>query len=322
MENEVVELGFGWAVPRCLTGFAFPLFLQNDPAFRKSPLSVFSPKLVCAFRLLISKSFVYPLGASGGRIVVDRNDKVARRLFYVGNFDSEVGTVLSTFLRPAMTFFDVGANVGFFSILASRLVGPKGHVFSFEPDSRNFDRLARNISVSRISNVVLNRMALMDKDGSIKLKVLAEDGWGMYSSVGEPLTGVKEPRGLSGETVTQHVKCSTMDSYVMENKIGEIDLVKIDVEGAELSVLRGGKKLLGRKRGPALVIEFNRITAGILGYDLFQLRQYVESLGYTLYRVTKEGRILTKLGDVLDISRYENLVALKGTHSLIGFPRD
>jgi FkbM family methyltransferase len=311
-------LGFGWAVPHRLTGFAFPLFLANDAAFRRSPLNIFLRKLVCAFRLTIGQSFFYPLGSRGGRIVVDRNDKVARRFFYFGNFEGEVSTVLSRFLRPGTTFFDVGANVGIFSILASGLVGAKGRVFSFEPDPANFGRLARNISVSRISNVVLNRFALMDREGSVSLKVLPEDGWGMYSSVGEPLRGVKEPRGLTGETVTHQVDCSTLDNYVRDNRVEGVDLVKIDVEGAELSVLKGGERLLSARRSPVLVIEFNRITADIMGYDLFQLRQYIESLGYTLHRVTGGGRDLTKLG-VLDISRYENLVALKSNHSLGDF---
>ena len=226
--------------------------------------------------------------------------------------------MLSKFLRSGMIFLDVGANIGIFSVLVSGLVGPKGRVLSFEPDPANFRRLARNIYMSRLSNVVLNRIALMDRKGLVPLKALVEDGWGMYSSVGEPLSGVEEPSGLSGGRVTHLVRCSTLDEYVRENGIRSVDLVKVDVEGAELSVLRGGEKLLRARRAPVLIIEFNRVTTRIMGYDLLELRRYVESLGYTLHRLVGGGRYLTKLG-VLDIARYENLVALKSTHALEGF---
>jgi FkbM family methyltransferase len=283
--------------------------------FRKSPLKTFLRKLACSFSLVIAQSFIYPLSAGGGRIVVDRNDKLARTLFLKGNYESEVGAALIKFLRPGMTFLDVGANVGFFSIIGSRLVGSKGAVHSFEPDPRNFRRLARNVAVNNVSNIILNRMALMEKEGSIALRMLTEDGWGLYSSVGEPLIGVAEPRKLSGKTVTQRVVSSTLDKYVWEKKVKRIDLVKIDVEGTELSVLKGGERLLGGKNGPILIIEFNRLTTSVLGYDLCTLKEYVESLGYTLHRITDGSGSLTELGNVSNISRYENLVAVKSMRS-------
>jgi FkbM family methyltransferase len=314
------ELEFGWAVPHCLTGFAFPFFLVNDPAFRKSPLAISLRKLVCAFRLLIAESFVYPWGK--GRIVVDRNDKTSRRLFYLGTYENEVGTVLASYLRPGMTFLDVGANVGIFSILAAQLVGPTGRVFSFEPELNNFRRFVRNLSINHFTNITVNRLALMDRVGSISLKVLAEDGWGMYSSVGEPLRGVKDPKGLSGHIVRQRVECSTLDDFVRQNRLGRIDMVKVDVEGAELSILKSGKRLLGGESAPVLIVEFNRITTRACGYDLVTLKKYLEALGYTLYRVIEEGRTLARVTDVLGISRYENLVALKTVHSLGAFHPD
>lgn len=302
---------FGWAVPHRWVYFAFPLFLANDPIFRKSPLKTFLRKLAGSFSLLFTESFIYPLSAGGGRIVVDRNDKLARALFLRGNFDGEVGAALAKFLHPGMTFLDVGANVGLFSIIGSRLVGSRGVVHSFEPDPRNFCRLVRNVAVNNVSNVILNRMALMEKEGPIALRMLAEDGWGLYSSVGEPLIGAAKPRDLSGKTVTRLVTSSTLDTYVHEKKMKRVDLVKIDVEGTELSVLKGGEQLLGGKNGPVLIIEFNRVTTGVLGYDLCALQKYVESFGYTLHRITDGSRSLTKLGNVSDISRYENLVAVK-----------
>jgi hypothetical protein len=141
--------------------------------------------------------------------------------------------------------------------------------------------------------------------------MLAEDGWGLYSSAGEPLMGVEEPSGLSGRILTEQVASSTLDRYVLENKVEKIDLLKVDVEGAELSVLRGGERLL-REKAPVLIIEFNRNTTRVFGYGLSALKEYIESFGYTLYRVSEGGRNLKKLGNVLDISRYENLVAIKG----------
>jgi len=267
---------------------------------------------VCSVSLIARQSVIYPL--AGGKIVVDHYDRVSRSLFLRGRFESEVVAALKKYLSPGMTFFDVGANIGLFSIIASQLVGPLGKVHTFEPDPRNFRRLTRNIAISHFSNVILNQLALLDKNGTISLRSVAEDGLGMFSTVGEPLRGVPPTIRTSEKTLTQEVTCSTLEEYAIHHRVERIDLVKVDVEGAELSVLRGCEQLLKRKDAPVLIVEFNRVTSGVLGYDLVTLRRYVESLGYILYRITENGT-LSKLGNVLGISRYENLVAVKPAHS-------
>jgi FkbM family methyltransferase len=177
--------------------------------------------------------------ASGLRIVIDpRREKY----YWTGAYESEVQDFLADHLTPGKVFWDVGAHYGFFAGLAARLVAPGGHVLALEPAPKNFERLLDTVSRNHLENVDPRRLAVGQTVG----KVVLERG----DTTSE--WRVSPNPNLEG---TLTVPCITLDALMAESGQPP-DVVKIDVEGAELSVIRGGRRLFHEHR-PILVVEFH-----------------------------------------------------------------
>jgi FkbM family methyltransferase len=149
-----------------------------------------------------------------------------------GEAEEPVQDALSARLRPGMIFYDLGANIGLFSLLAARSVGPKGHVFSFEPDSNVAERLRRNVNRNGFSNVTISEVGVWSSIGEVSF--MAADGASPDRGTGRFVTG--------NNAVSAPIKCVTLDEFVKEHPAP--DAIKCDVEGAELEVLRGAEKLI------------------------------------------------------------------------------
>jgi FkbM family methyltransferase len=178
-------------------------------------------------------------------------------------YEPSVTDCLRSILRPGMTFCDVGANLGVFTLFASRLVGPSGRVVAFEPVPDNVEVLRTNLALNQCQNVLLIEKAVAEKRGhaTIHLSALC----GCHSLVSQPDGATA--RSLTVETVPlQEV-----------NELSQIDLLKIDVEGTEMAVLRS----LGDRRPKHVVLEYNaeRTRAGGANGAIFI--QTLRDLGYT-----------------------------------------
>ena len=143
-------------------------------------------------------------------------------------------------IEPGMLVVDGGANMGGYSLLASRRAGPAGRVFSFEPDPRNFERLAAR--VRRCANVQPVSKAIADKSGQ---SVLFLDTFHAGHSLVDGRVG---PTGIS-------VAVTSLDDFVRELGLPGLDVVKLDIEGAELLALDGMQQLLRGKRRPVILCE-------------------------------------------------------------------
>jgi len=147
---------------------------------------------------------------------------------WLGFYEFEMQRQISREVRPTSVFWDIGANVGFYSLLASKLVGA-GKVFAFEPAPRNVCYLKKHLALNRVSNVEVLAIAVSDRNG--------------VASFAAEQTGFMGR--LSGEG-SLAVSTSTMDSLVAEGKVLPPDYVKMDIEGAELLALRGGRETFQR----------------------------------------------------------------------------
>lgn len=166
----------------------------------------------------------------------------SEKFYWTGLHESWVQDVIAASLRPGGVFWDVGAHIGFMSLLASRLVGPDGTVLAFEPAVGNCERLAENARLNGARNIIIEHCALGSHAGAAVL----------YRHRGS-LTGTlvrERASGDDGEVVT----CRTLDDVSVGSPLP--DLIKIDVEGLELEVLRGGSRLLKRHH-PQLLVEFS-----------------------------------------------------------------
>ena len=178
---------------------------------------------------------------------------------WLGSFEAEKQIAISKFLRPGQTFYDIGANTGFFTLLGARCVGASGRVVAVEPLPRNIEMMEKHIAINDISNVLVVGKAISNFVGTAR-----------FSVEGYATSKISE----EGQTT---VEVTTLDALVEE--IGSPpDLVKIDIEGTEIDLLRGGKKVLGKFR-PVIILDvhskeiFNNLLEIVpgLGYEIKEL---------------------------------------------------
>ena len=169
-------------------------------------------------------------------------------------------------VKPGDVVFDIGANMGFYTIWLSKFIDD-GSIHSFEPDNANFNRLNENARINDLfERVHLNKMAVSDYDGEANFTQGLD---------GENHIAVKvEPKAVKIPSVK-------LDSYVGEKKISKIRYCKIDVEGFEFAVLKGARQLLLSKRIDVLQLEINDKIENA-GVSIDTLTKFLEEVQYTL----------------------------------------
>jgi len=203
--------------------------------------------------------------AHASPIAVER----AEQIFYVN------------YLREGMTVFDVGANIGELTLLFSRFVQPGGKVFSFEAAAATFGKLANIVSLSGRTNVEVHHLAVCDRDGLAELAVYPEEYAGWNTLADRPLASY----GIDVAPVRhEQVRSSTIDTFCRDKGITHIDLLKLDVEGAEYQVLLGARQMLDKKRVGCCVFEYGATTFD-MGNTPAMIESYLAQLGYRLRNI-------------------------------------
>jgi FkbM family methyltransferase len=191
-------------------------------------------------------------------------------------FTKEAGTCewLKSEVKPGQVFYDIGANIGIYTILAARLAGETGKVFSFEPHSANFTRLLENIAVNNLQDVVTPcNVALNNEDGFFPFNYLSSEA----ASSNSQLLSARSVHEVDFKPrVSELKRAASIDGLVDSGLIDPPDHVKIDVDGNELLILNGMKKVLeGKDRPKSIQVEINdRYKDGIW--------PFMESLDYAL----------------------------------------
>jgi FkbM family methyltransferase len=180
------------------------------------------------------------------------------KYYWTGLHELHVQKALQRELRPGAVFWDVGAHIGFTSLIASRIVGLDGRVEAFEPFPPNVERLARSVGLNGFTNLTVHPQAITDRDGTARFHLHESSLQGSL---------VEDPTAAAIE-----VACETLDTVV--RRLPRPDLIKVDAEGAELDVLEGGRQLLTTTR-PRLIVEFT--TPDLLDQARRLLPSYVAS---------------------------------------------
>lgn len=150
---------------------------------------------------------------------------------WLGTYEREKQRIMAKWVSRGMVVGDIGANTGFHTLLLSRRVGATGQVHAFEPAPRNLSFLSQHLTLNKISNVTLHASALSDHVG----QAFFDTSPGAYQ-------GRLDPAGRTAVSVT------TLDHLWENGTLPPVDLLKIDIEGAEVRALRGGERLLRRFR--------------------------------------------------------------------------
>lgn len=170
-------------------------------------------------------------------------------LYVCGSFEPNEFAFLYKFLKPGMVFVDVGANDGYYSLFAARRIGPSGQVIAFEPSTRERINLRRNLKRNGFNNVQVLASALGAAAGDADLHL----AHGVHS--GHNTLGKFAHDDVVGASL-ERVDVVTLDQVAAEMRLQKIDFVKIDVEGAEASVVAGARNVLASMR-PVMLLEIN-----------------------------------------------------------------
>jgi FkbM family methyltransferase len=171
-------------------------------------------------------------------------DLIQQTVLLEGIWDPSLTDFIKSALSPGDVFIDVGAHVGYFTLLASRRVGPTGTVLAVEPNPVAATELEENVKRSRLSNVLVEHTACGDSQRVVQLYLHTDSNSSMASLSTANATG--------GPAVV--VPCIPLDQLLQERALTRANLVKIDVEGAELLVLRGMRETM-RDLAPVIVLE-------------------------------------------------------------------
>jgi FkbM family methyltransferase len=192
--------------------------------------------------------------------------------FITGSTEPPVQRSLARYLKPGDVFYDIGANVGFFSLLAARCVGPQGMVYSFEPVNENTAAIRRNAKLNGLENLSVFEVALAEKSGSGELFLTKWDGGSSLSAATIPAAEPIEQRT---------VRVAALDDLIATEGLRPPTLVKIDVEGAEQGVIRGMLKTVARFK-PVVLYEVDDGDKTSLERRWADLDHFVAGLGYSV----------------------------------------
>jgi FkbM family methyltransferase len=201
---------------------------------------------------------------------VDMASNFGFRLTSAQGYEPETKAMLSSFLKPGMAFVDLGANEGFFSVVASRLVGPAGRVLAIEPQSRLGSVIMRNLDLNAATNVSLAQVAISDADGTADFNLAPDTNSG--SSGLSRATRYTNP--------TQSVRLLTLDSCLRENEVTSVDVMKIDVEGYEYEAILGSKDLFRSRKVVRVLIEVHDNLLKARGLRAQDISDFLTSCGY------------------------------------------
>lgn len=234
--------------------------------------------------------------SEGVRVLVDPLDRRAPAIesLNFGDFEAMDCRWLVSLVRDGDVFYDIGANVGWYSCnIAARF--PRCVVHAFEPIHRTFENLRANVELNgQAGRVTLNPVALSDYDGELRFHTDPHNPGASTCASGE-----------ATET-TQTVTCpvTTLDNHFARTELASLDVIKCDVEGAELMVFRGGVKTIAEHK-PIVFCEMLRKWSARLGYHPNDIITLFAELGYRCFFATKDHLIeISKIDEETEATNF------------------
>jgi FkbM family methyltransferase len=230
---------------------------------------------------------------NGCQVYCDLGDEVQRQIYFLGLYEPVESYLFTQLVKPGMCVVDAGANVGQYTLLASTAVGPRGHVHSFEPVPATFANLEHNVLANQLANVSLFRAALWQVRTEVSLGISQKDAGnnaGAYTITLPDSGAVVKASAIS------------LDEHAAEHRIQRIDVIKMDIEGAELFALRGMTELL-RQHKPTILLEINRPLALRAGYLPEQTWEFLSQFGYRGWMVGPSALECHDVRSLADVER-------------------
>ncbi len=233
-------------------------------------------------------------------------NETSRSIFITGYYEPNEFYALDKILKQGMTFIDAGANIGLYTLFASKKVGEQGIVVAIEPSSREFQRLKINVEMNALSNVRLVQVAVSHCPRQARLLVAAEEHSG-HNTLGN----------FGYESVVQEseewVRVERLDDIAKQERLDRIDVIKMDIEGAELFALQGATDTLAQFH-PIVLLELSDRTLGHQECRSEQIWEFLTEGGYRIYTFDR-GTGLPVPAQQRENFESENIIAV---HKLFG----
>jgi len=223
------------------------------------------------------------------------------------SYDAGTTTLLKKLLKKRMNVINIGANIGYFALLAARQVGPEGKVFAFEPFENTVKLLKKNIEANQYRNIEAIAMAVSNKTGMANLST---GGSSLHN-----LISFKEIKEMKEVTVL----VTTIDDF-LEKKQTRIDFIIIDAEGSEQFILEGMKKTLEKNDSLEIIVEFNPFTLELAGTNAESFLNTIESYKFSTFIIDEnnnEIKLIDKSKLIKEIipPKITNLYLTRKTHT-------
>ena len=224
-----------------------------------------------------------PLGVDavtrdGRRLAIDVDRGMNEIIYFLGEYERPVTEIAASLVRPDDVCLDVGANFGWYTTLFAATCGERGLVHSFEPVPTTYRELGQNVSLLQSPEIVtLNNLALGDHEGEVSIDLGDGQASGFASIANE------------NSTNDSGIKCrmTTLDAYLADKLLGrEVNIVKVDIEGAELMFLQGASSLFKQNVPPIMLVEMALAQTKDFGYTPDALIKKIDEMAdYDHYAV-------------------------------------
>lgn len=217
-------------------------------------------------------------------------------LYLFGSYELPTVRFIRSYLRTGDVAIDIGAQIGYLTLIMATSAGGATHVLSFEPEAVNIQRFQENILLNSISNVQLFPMAVSNFSGTLKLYLSTDHNSGTHSTIAnDPNVG----------SAFEEVATTTIDAVVANNAIEAIRLIKIDVEGAELEVVQGAVQTM-QSLHPTFIIELSEKIQVSRNFSTTKFKSMMASSGYDAYTISNSGKLVPSLPETTHMM--DNLV--------------
>lgn len=233
-------------------------------ALRPAPLGVAIKHLLRIKRRVVE--------TDNGSFFVDPCSNFGILLVRDGLYEKDMVTTFKSLLTANSVCVDVGANEGYFSVIASRIVGPGGRVVAVEPQSRVLPILDKNIKLNRADNIKVHQVVISDENGTAEIHLEPDNNTG--SSGLYRTTRYRVP--------SETVGMITLSALLDQNGIDGVDLMKMDIEGGEYEAILGSREVFKSRRVRRLALELHPVILRRRGLDPSAITSFLSASGYKL----------------------------------------
>ncbi len=209
------------------------------------------------------------------KLYIDKNDEVvSQQLLQNGKWEPYETEIFKKSIKKGDTVVDIGAHIGYYTIIAAKIVGPKGRVYAFEPNPNNFKLLSKTIATNQYSNVILVKKAVSDKTGKIKLYINTQN------------TGDHRVFNSHDDRKSITIETVKLDDFFSKNE--KIDLIKMDIQGSEHNTLKGGRKLLTTNKNISIITELEPELLKLNNTSAKKFLDLLGKLGFRFYDINEQ----------------------------------